>query len=194
MNVMNVNMYDKPSRRYAMRKIVLALGMVCLLATPAWAGGEFSLFGAYEQVTSNDYSIGGGGRVSLNLQRLSFDFTATYLAQKGSVEMLGGALDKVKVFPIDLGIRYRFSPGSEFRPYFGVGLSYVLTELEFGDADDEVGFYASLGFVGLADRKTRWYAEVLYRWVEMEADFGVQGKVDENVGGFGVTAGLTFGF
>jgi hypothetical protein len=194
MNVMKVNTYDKPSRRYAMRKIVLALGMVCLLAAPAWAEGEFSLFGAYGQVTGSDGSVGGGGRVSLNLKIVSFDLTATYLAQKGNIEMLGGALDKVQILPVELGVRFRLAPGNEFRPYVGVGLSYFLTDLEFGEADDELGFYLSAGFIGLADRNVKWYIEGLYRWAEIEADFGVQGKVEEPIGGLGMAAGLTFVF
>jgi hypothetical protein len=194
MNVMKVNTYDKPSRRYAMRKIVLALGMVCLLAAPAWAEGEFSLFGAYEQVTSNDASIGGGGRLSLNLKIVSFDLTATWLPQKGNVSILGGAVDKAQITPIDLGVRIRFGTGNEFRPYVGGGLSYIFADLEFGEVDNELGYYLSLGFVGLADRPVRWYAEVLYRMAEIEADFGVQGKVKEDVGGLGIAAGLTFSF
>jgi hypothetical protein len=194
MNVMKVKTYDKPSRRYAMRKIVLALGIVCLLAAPAWAEGEFSLFGAYERVTSNDSSIGGGGRLSLNLRIVSFDLTATWLPQKGNVDVLGGAVDKIQTTPVDLGVRVRFSPGSEFRPYVGGGISYFFNALEFGEVDDEVGFYLSLGFIGLADRPVRWYAEAIYRMAEIEADFGVQGKVKEDIGGFGVTAGLAFSF
>jgi outer membrane protein W len=178
-----------------MRKIVLALGLVCLLATPAWAEGEFSLFGAYEQVTGNNASsIGGGARVSLSLNTVSFDLTATWLPQKGNVGVLGGSVDKVQITPVDLGLRFRFARGSEFRPYVGVGLSYILTDLEFGEADDELGYYLSLGFVGMANGPVRWYSEVLYRTAEITADFGVQGKVEEDVGGFGIAAGLTFAF
>lgn len=177
-----------------MRKIVLALGLICFLATPAWAEGEFSLFGAYEQVTGSDTSIGGGARVSLNLNIVSFDLTATWLPQKGNVGVLGGSVDKIQITPVDLGVRFRFSSGSEFRPYVGVGLSYILTDLEFGEVDDEAGFYLSLGFVGQADRPIRWYTEVLYRMAEVTADFGVQGKVEEDVGGLGITAGLSFAF
>ena len=44
-----------------MRKALLVLG-ICILAVPAWAGGGFSLFGSYAQLSDDSEGLGAGGR------------------------------------------------------------------------------------------------------------------------------------
>ena len=77
-----------------MRKIVLAVGCMCLLTAPAWAGGGFSLFGTYGQVNDSVSSGGFGGRVSFGGQRLVVDLTATWFpASNGAIVKNGCATE-----------------------------------------------------------------------------------------------------
>ena len=47
-----------------MRKALLVLG-ICILATPAWAGGGYSLFGSYGSVDNLDFAVGAGMRLTV---------------------------------------------------------------------------------------------------------------------------------
>jgi hypothetical protein len=118
-----------------MRKIVLAVGCLCLLAAPAWAGGGFSLFGTYGQINDNTSSGGLGARVSFGGQKLVVDVTATWFPERsGAIINDGGYVinDSLQIYPIEVGLRYLFAPGEEFRPYVGAGASWILTDLQGG--------------------------------------------------------------
>jgi len=180
-----------------MRKIVLVLGFCFLLASPAWAGGGFSLFGAYGEITENDKSIGAGARLSLGGESVVFDLTATYLPQQSTTIIREGGApvsDDLRITPIEIGGRYIFSAGNDFRLYVGLGGSYFLVDLGDGASDNEFGFYGLGGFVFGANANLQFFAEVLYRQTEITIDYGILGKADVNVGGLGLNAGLTLRF
>ena len=62
-----------------MRKAVLVLvGCLVLCAAPAWAGGEFSLFGTYGEVTESNRSFGFGARISAGGESVMVDLTGTW--------------------------------------------------------------------------------------------------------------------
>jgi hypothetical protein len=168
-----------------------------LFVSPAWAGGGFSLFGSYGEITKEDRSIGAGARLSLGGESLVFDLTATYLPQQSTtIFREGGApvSDDLRITPLEIGGRYIFSAGSDFRLYLGLGGSYFLVDLGGGNSDNEFGFYGLGGFVFGANANLQFFAEVLYRQTEITVDYGHLGRADVDVGGLGLNAGLTFRF
>jgi len=56
-----------------MRKALLVLG-ICILATPAWAGGGYSLFGSYGSVDNHEFAVGAGMRLTLGGDELGVRF------------------------------------------------------------------------------------------------------------------------
>ena len=60
-----------------MRKALLILG-ICIVAAPAWAGGGFSLFGSYAQLSDDAEGIGFGARLSVGGDRWIGDLTWTW--------------------------------------------------------------------------------------------------------------------
>lgn len=180
-----------------MRRIVGVVFGCCLLASPAWAGGGLHLFGTYTEVSDNIEAAGAGGRLSVGGESLVFDITATWLPRRGGdiVSQDGVRIeDRLQVTPFDLGIRYVFSPGKQLRPYVGVGASYIVTNLNTGTVDDEVGFYGLLGLAWNRQREMGFYGELIYRDAEMTADYGFDGSYDVDLGGLGIAIGVFVGF
>jgi len=180
-----------------MRKIVLAVGCMCLLAAPAWAGGGFSLFGTYGQVNDNTSSGGFGGRVTFGGQKLVVDVTATWFPKRsGAIINVGGFQinDSLQIYPIEVGLRYLFAPGEEFRPYVGAGASWILTDLQGASMDDELGFYALAGMVWGDGRGIEGFVEGVFRRAQTDVDYGSQGIWGVDLGGFAGVAGIVIVF
>ena len=180
-----------------MRKIVLAVGCMCLLTAPAWAGGGFSLFGTYGQV--NDYiSSGGlGGRVTFGGQKLMVDLTVTWFPERTGTIINSGGLqisDSLQLYPIELGLRYVFGPGEEFRPYVGAGASWIVTDLQGGSMDDELGFYVLAGMVWGDGRGVDGFVEGVFRRAQTDVDYGRDGTWGVDLGGFAGVAGIVIVF
>ena len=181
-----------------MRKTVLVLvGCLVLVTGPAWAGGAFSLFGTYGQTNEWNRSFGAGARVSFGGERLMGDFTATWFpSSNGTVAKNGSQniYDTLQIIPLDIGLRYMFSPGSELRPYIGAGASYTLINLSSGSADDEWGYYGVAGFgIFMFDGGGGFYVELLYRKTEATLYYGGN-SVDADLGGVAGTVGFTWTF
>lgn len=180
-----------------MRKIVLAVGCMCLLTAPAWAGGGFSLFGTYGQVNDSVSSGGFGGRVSFGGQRLVVDLTATWFPASNGVIVKNGSFqihDSIQIYPIELGLRYLFAPGGEFRPYVGGGASWILTDVQTGSMDDDLGFYILAGMVWGDGRGVDGFVEGLYRRAQTEVDYGAEGRWGVDLGGFAGVGGIVIFF
>ena len=180
-----------------MRKIVLAVGCICLLAAPAWAGGGFSLFGTYGQV--NDYTSSGGlgARVSFGGQTLLVDLTATWFPERSSVVVKNGGFqinDSLQIYPVELGLRYLFAPGEEFRPYVGGGVSWILTDVQNGSMDDELGYYILAGMVWGDGRGVEGFVEGLYRRAQTDVDYGAEGRWSVDLAGFAAVGGIVIVF
>jgi len=178
-----------------MRKALLVLG-ICILAAPAWAGGGFSLFGSYAQVSDDAEGFGGGVRLTLGGQNFVGDLTWTWYPSDSNVGTVGGLSDKLQVIPTDLGARYLFNTSGSFRPYIGAGGTFFYTNLNDGSIDNAYGFYGLLGF-NLGHGMTKFFAEAIYRWGEADVTYyhpvrPLTGTMD--LGGFGVNAGVIWTF
>ena len=179
-----------------MRKTFLVLGICCVLATPAWAGGGFTLFGSYSEVNDDGQDFGAGVRVTLGGEKWVGDLTWTWYPSTEDVETIAGIEDKLQVIPTDVGGRYLFQTDGSFKPYLGAGLTFFWVNLNDGNGDNAFGAYALAGFT-LGANRTRFFAEVLYRFGESDVRYhsvpeDITGKMD--VMGLGINAGITWAF
>lgn len=182
-----------------MRKTVLILGICCFLAAPAWAGGGFSLFGSYSEVSDEGQSFGAGARVSLGGARWVGDLTWTWYERADDILVLTDPLirDDLQVIPTDLGVRYIIPTQGSFQPYIGGGFTFFYVNLNQGRAENALGGYILAGF-NLGKSGTKFFGEVLYRMGESDVTYAadpnnvIYEKVD--VGGIGVNLGIVWTF
>jgi len=174
-----------------MRNAVLVLvGCLVLCGAPAGAGGAFSLFGTYGEVTESNRAFGAGARLSLGGQSVMVDLTGTWFPGVSA----GAFEDDMQVIPFDLGLRLLFAPGSQARPYVGAGVTYLLINLSERDAEDTTGYYLLAGLNIKAGDRTGFFLEAIYR--EAEADVtdydGVE--FEEQFGGIAGVVGFFWKF
>ena len=178
-----------------MRKALLVLG-ICILAAPAWAGGGFSLFGSYAQLSDDAESLGVGARVTFGGQNWVADLSTTWYPTNDKVGTIAGRTDKLQVIPTDFGVRYLFNTSGSFRPYVGGGGTFFYSHLSTGKIDNTIGYYGLLGF-NLGRHNAKFFAEGIYRYGEADATYAhpinpTRGTMD--VGGFGINAGIIWTF
>lgn len=181
-----------------MRKSLLILAFCCIFATPAWAGGGLSVFGAYAEVADNSSTPGFGGRISLGGDTWLFDVTGTwYQSVEGVVTSRNPFIeDKLQTLPVDLGVRYVFGTSSPWQLYLGGGGTLFFNNLNSGRIGTEYGLY---GLLGLRYGKTeaKFYVEGIYRSGSGEAIYSsLAGDLrrDFDLGGFGVNFGVSWVF
>lgn len=179
-----------------MRKALLVIGIL-ILAAPVWAGGGFSLFASYSEMSEDASAPGVGARLSLGGQHWVGDLTWTWLQSQEDVHTIAGFVDKVQVIPTDFGVRYLFNTSGSFKPYIGAGATFFYNHLNAGNAENAFGGYAMLGF-NLGRSRTRFFAEAIYRYGNTDVEYRLNGAQtvvgSMDVGGFGVNAGVAWGF
>ncbi len=179
-----------------MRKTLLVLGICCVMAAPAWAGGGFSLFGSYSEINDDGQALGAGVRVSMGGERWVGDLSWTWFPSKDGVQTIAGIEDTLQFIPTDFGVRYLFQTQGSFKPYVGGGGTFFYLNLNNGEVDNTWGVYGLLGF-SLGEHRAKFFAEVLYRWGDTDVHYfavpnPITGSMD--VGGFAINAGLTWAF
>jgi len=183
--------------------------MTMLLAAPAFASGEFSLFPAYWNPKASN-AIGGGG------VQFGWDFTPTFgMEVRGTYfkEMTNDPLraafhsddpvfrDKgIRVRPVEAGLKLRFGENPMFRPYVGGGVSYFFLDSDLGNIKDETGWYGELGTDIGHLHNTNFFAEALWRSAEATVNIASLDRVDladtarVNLDGFGANVGVRWHF
>lgn len=180
-----------------MRRVLLVMAACCVLASPAFAGGGVDLYGAYGEVVDGESEFGLGIRLSLGGIHWMFDAAATgYLEVDGTqiIDENPALDDTFKYRSFDLGLRYLFYDGHKFRPYLGGGVSYASASATYLRVDGGVGLYL-LG--GMRYGKTpgiNFMAELIYRWAEVTAKYGLTDEKDIDIGGLGLQVGISFVF
>jgi len=180
-----------------MRRVILLMAACCVLASPALAGGGVDLYGVYGDVVDGEWEFGLGARVSLGGTHWMVDAAATGFLDVDGVEVVPGAPaadETVKYRAFDLGLRYIFYDGHKLRPYVGGGVSYAQASALYVDIDGGVGWYA---LAGLRYGKTPgigFMADLVYRWAEVQATYGLISEQDVTIGGLGLQVGLSFVF
>ncbi|MGB3562366.1 MAG: outer membrane beta-barrel protein [Thermoanaerobaculia bacterium] len=192
-----------------MRRVLIALAAVVILAAPSWAkGGGAGFFGTWADSTDAGNTYGGGGIVEFGLgAHWDMQFRGTRYVEFSTDFLLpfdDGDVDGVRsqdfdVTVLELGVAYNFNSSGNLVPYVGGGFSYLLFDLDppqAGEIKDEGGFYA-LGGVEIALGET-WglFVEGMYRNVKATLkgdDLGFQPVDHEvNMSGGAVNVGLKF--
>jgi hypothetical protein len=188
--------------------LVLALG-----ATPASAG-HFNLFGSFWDTKDAGDTAGGGIGLGFPLgQRWGIDLRASYYEELTN-EGLEAIFDDdetvfqrrgLQVLPLEIGLRYNFSPGNRANFYLGGGGTYYLLDSDFGDVDDEVGGYALLGVDLGNPQGVSFFVEGFWRIAEAKVSFDPESldDIDDidlvngvpvDLDGLGINAGLSWRF
>lgn len=156
------------------RKTILAFLLALGLGvTPALAGG-LSIYGTYWNTDAADEAAGGGVRLGIPLGNVvQLDLGGTYYEEL--VDRPFDEIDDVdtpfvenglQVTPVEAGLRFNFAERSRFNPYIGGGASYLFLDSDFGDVDDEAGWYARVGAEFGEIDGNGFFAEAGYRGVE----------------------------
>jgi hypothetical protein len=194
---MVLELNERPSRRYAMRRTVLVVACLTLMAAPAWAGGGFHLFGTYGEVNEWTEAGGFGARLSVGGEKLVADLTATWFPEThGKIGCHGDEkyYDHIQIAPVEVGLRYVFSPGKIWRPYIGGGVSFIVADINVGSVDDDAGYYGLLGLLRHGSGTMGFYGEVVYRQAELSYQLAGGVNFDEDVGGLAAAVGVFLAF
>lgn len=144
------------------KTLLLALVLVLVSAAPG-AAVSFSLYGSYMDTEDLGSATGIGLRLGFNvLPLLAVEVGGTYFEQLDELGFLGleGFSGEVDVLPVDAGIRFDLGRPGGF--YLLAGGTLFLLDADFASVDDEVGYYAGIGWV----LGRHLYVEGLYRSVE----------------------------
>ena len=179
-----------------MRKALLVLG-ICILATPAFAGGGYSLFGSYGSVDNHEFAVGAGMRLTLGGDRWVGDLTWTWYQNVSGVGTIAGYDDNLQVIPTELGIRLLMNPKGNVIPYLGAGVSFFYVNLNDGKVDNPVGGYAMIG-INFGAKRAKFFVEGLYRYAQADVSYPIGGDNKltgtMDVGGFAANAGIVWTF
>jgi outer membrane protein W len=187
--------------RKSLAAIVFGLGAVVLIALPASAAGPYglSISGAWIPFVSGDvaadpgigdvpeykdaFEDGFGGRIELY-----YDFTPSFRGQFGGTYQVWGGdtvqdinveFDDLKMWAVYVGGKYRFLPGSAFRPYLVADIGYAQL-----DSVDVTTLTPPIGTVHYWDKTGTYFAD---------AGVGAEFMVTPNVGIFVDVRGQIFG-
>lgn len=196
-----------------MKKFVIAAIVAAAVAAPSTAA-DFSIYGSYWDIDVAGETAGGGITLGIPFtENLGLDLSATYFEQLTD-DPLANAFDSddpifqrqgLNVTPLSAGLRWNFAANQSFRPYLGGGVSYFLLDSDFGEVNDELGYYAALGAgFGNPDGMS-FFAEAIYRSAEAEVeldpdelddidDIEVRDTATFDLDGLGINAGLRFSF
>ena len=197
-----------------MKRLVIAAILATALAAPSTAG-DFSIFGSWWDTDVAGDTAGGGVSFGIPFnETLGLEFSGTYFEELTD-DPLANSVDSddpvvveqgLNVTPLSVGLRVNFGDStSSFRPYVSGGATYFLLDSDFGEINDELGYYAALGAgIGNPDGMS-FFAEAVYRSAEGEVeldpddlddidDIDVRDRATFDLDGVGVNAGLRFNF
>lgn len=177
-----------------MKKALLTTAVIALLAGPASAA-DFGLFGSYWDTKDADQAYGVGGK--LNFARF-IEVRATYFKDVTADTSPESRDFEVRALPLEAGLVFKFAPGERFTPYVGGGAGYYLLDTNRGEIDDETGWYAVAGADIKGSSGLGFMAEAIYRSMEAtvrdDDPTDIVDRVNIDLGGFGVNAGLVWSF
>jgi hypothetical protein len=161
-----------------MRTTIPALLLATSLAAAPAAAGGFSAYGTYWDTDAADSAAGGGLRLGVPLGPvLQFDLGASYYEELvnrpfralGDVET-PFVENGLQVWPVEAGLRLNFAEGRRVNPYLGGGAHYLFMDSDFGEVDDEAGWYARLGTEFGEVEGNGFFVEAGYRGVEVTVE------------------------
>lgn len=174
-------------------RVAVVVAVMVLVAAPASAG-NLRIFGAY--LDSGDVgAFAGAGLKYASSDTLGFELGVTAYRDSDEFDLgdLDFAADTIDNTAWDLGSRVSISEIF----YFSVGVSYFQFDADYGNVDDEWGFYGTLGAT-IGGDTFRFFFEGVYRDVKATLKYENLDLIEEDIkldiGGFGVNAGLEWRF
>ena len=170
------------TKRICLHIVILAAAVIAIGAAPTFAT-DFALYGSYWH--TDVAGDAGGAGIALGIpfnETLGLELRGTYYEEltDDPLENIFDSDDPVfqergiKALPLEAGLRLSFAPGATFRPHIVGGVSYFLLDSDFGEIDDEVGWFAGLGAtIGDGDG-AEFYVEANYRKAEAEIQLDPQ--------------------
>lgn len=169
--------------------VVLVVGA----AVPASAG-NLRIFGAYLDSSDVGAFAGAGVRYASS-DTLGWEFGATAYLESDDFDFGDLDIDSDSIDNTALDLGFRVSISELF--YFTGGVSYFMFDSNFGDVDDEWGFYGTLGAT-IGGDTFRFFIEGMYRDVSATIKYDdfdlIEDDVKLDIGGFGANAGLEWRF
>ena len=196
-----------------MKKLLLAAAALAFLAAPA-AAMDFSVYGSYWDTDVAGDAAGGGIGFGFPFNDvMSLELKATYFEELTD-DPLENAFDSndpvfqeagINVTPLEAGLRFEIPAGDAVRPYFSAGVGYFLLDSDFGEVDDEVGYYGTFGLEFGDEEGTSFFAAATYRKVEGEVrldpdqlddidDIDIQDRATFDLDGVGANVGVRWHF
>jgi len=190
-----------------------SMAVLFTLAAPASAGDVTLFAGGWDTDAAGDAG-GGGLRLGWSMTpRTDFELRASYYEELTD-DPLGNAFDSdatvfedqgIQVTPIEIGLRFHLGSGSTFRPFLGGGASYFLLDSDFGEINDELGYYATIGAEIGDGRGADFVIEGLWRKASARIDVDperlddiddleVQDHANFDIDGLGVNLGVIWRF
>lgn len=187
------------------KKTLLLMAVLSLLATGVpHASSSFGIGPSYWDTEDADKSAGIGLQFAFQMNPLlDIEARASYFR-----ELDDQPLDEIfdgdspfetglRALPVELGLRFNFARDAKvFHPYASVGGSYYFLDSEFGELDDEFGWYAGLGSSFGDGRGLDFFGEVLYRRAKGTVDISEVGddafedRLPLDLTGFGINIGV----
>lgn len=186
------------------KQLLPILTLAGLLASPALAT-DFGLYGSYWDTDALNSTAGAGVKVGFGSGVVRFELRGSHFPDLSeNVNELvddGTGRFKVRATVPEAGLTFNFAPESRFQPYLGAGASYYVLDTNRFEIDDEIGWYGLVGFhIGRAEGGPAFFAEGVYRKVDATivnddaSDPDVNGKVDFDLSGPAINAGVLFRF
>jgi hypothetical protein len=194
-------------------RIALVAALACFAALPV-AATDFTVMGSYWDTDAAGDAAGGGLILGMPFNdSLAFELRASYFEELTD-DPLENAFDSddpvfqdrgIQALPLEAGLRYTFGAGSHFRPHVAGGASYFLLDSDFGEIDDELGYFAALGgTVGDGDG-AQFYFEGIWRKATAQVrldpedledvdDVDIEDEAEFDIDGIGANVGIRWTF
>lgn len=154
-----------------------------LIHSQAWALDVYG-FGTYWQKEDTDGSggLGLGASIPILTEHLRADGRVYFFEDS---DIRGD--DKLELYPVEFGLQLHLMPAAPLDPYILGGASYTYADADRYDVDSDFGAYAGVGVDYKVFPFVKFFAEAIYKSVEVSAE---RGKIDESLDLSGVSANL----
>jgi hypothetical protein len=177
---------------FPMKRLILAMTMVAVMATTASAENGWGLGAQYWSAADAGDEVGIAGRVSVEMaEGALLDFRLSWF--NDMADKLGDYEADLEVIPAEVAFLLERVIGDRNAIYGGLGVGYYMTDATVTlpdnrrvdvDPDDEIGYFAVLGgdFTLSSDGKdygatrTSLFVELMYRVVEVKSVTLEQGQ------------------
>jgi hypothetical protein len=177
------------------RTLIMTAMAVFGLCAAGWADSGVGVFGSYFDPEDLDGGFGAGVKARAGQEPVHLQVRGTWYEDLADD---AGLFDvDLQTIPVDAGLALTFDLQPQLVLTGGGGVSWFFLDIDDGDVDDELGWYAEVGLEAQISEGVWLFGQVLWRGVEASADnddldlIDADG-VDLDLDGVGVNVGLIF--